>query len=383
MNKIEHLPINWADGLKLRAEHLVENYFSILESNYRTVSQSLTNYNYGLGDALENSGESIEIEISGMTVDTLSVHLKSCNALTRSGIPILFYDGLYGDYIPSATMAANGYSTIGDNAFYILVSVNPYRLIPVGEPDPDEVPLRHPNVLPEIGMHLVPKNQVNKAFYNKNFLIVGEIQTQGNSFSVNRQYIPPLQKSAYHDGVRSFLNQLNHTLHAIRDDIRLIYNRNISDKRRDILANNTFVLCEAFNSFYNSRIFYLEQIAEEQPPIFIVQAINELANKLASALQTISETEREELLQYYYEWTDITPSDFMRDMENVVSLKYNHTEIIDSLNVSGAFITLLRKMFHKMSELEYIGLVRENIVMGEEHKTPLSLQKKKRWFFME
>lgn len=101
----------------------------------------------------------------------------------------------------------------------------------------------------------MPKSQTNKAFYSKNFLIIGEIKSHGNAFAVNRQYIPPLQKSAYHDGLKSFINQLTHILHNIREDIRTIYSRNLSDKRRDALANNTFVLCNAFSSFYNSRIF--------------------------------------------------------------------------------------------------------------------------------
>lgn len=255
-------------------------------------------------------------------------------------------------------------------------------MIPIGEPDPDVVPLHHPHVLPSIKMHIIPKNQTNKAFYSKNFLIIGEIKSHGNAFAVNRQYIPPLQKSVYHDGLKSFINQLTHILHNIREDIRTIYSRNLSDKRRDALANNTFVLCNAFSSFYNSHIFFIEQIAQEQPPIFLIQAVNELANGLVSALQTLSETMREELLQYYYEWTNITPSDFMHSIEKVAGITYEHTDISSSLHTLGAFLSLLERMFHKMGELEYIGLVRENIVVGEESTASPQEEKKKKWSFM-
>lgn len=383
MNKIEHLPINWVNGLKLTAGHFLGNYYNTMDTIYKSTEGWLTDYNYGLGRTFGDSNDSIEFEINGESLETLSVRLKSCNALTRNGLPIIYYENLYGDNVPTATLIENGYSTVKDNSFFILVSVNPYEMLPIGEPDPEESPLHHPNVLPKIGLHIIPRSQVNKAFYNKNFLVVGEIKVHGNAFSVNRQYIPPLQKAAYHDGVKTFINQLAYTLHTIKENIRLIYNRNISDKRRDVLANNTFMLCEAFNSFYNNRIFFIEQVSGEQPPIFLIQTVNELANNLASALQTITETDREELLQYYYEWTNITPSDFMRSMENVIGITYDHMDIGLSLKVLGEFMTLLSKMFHKMSELEYIGLVRENIVVGEESNLPFVGEKKRKWSFME
>ena len=41
-------------------------------------------------------------------------------------------------------------------------------------------------------------------------------------------------------------------------------------------------------------------------------------------------------------------------------------------------MTLLGTMFHKMGELEYIGLVRENIVVSEESSSPLPEEKKKK-----
>ena len=101
-----------------------------------------------------------------------------------------------------------------------------------------------------------------------------------------------------------------------------------------------------------------------------MQAVNELANGLNSALQSLSETEREQLLQYFYEWTNVTPSEFITKIESVTKLMYDHTNINQSLQTAGAFVTLLSNMFHKMSELEYIGMVRENIIVGDEsHET--------------
>ena len=149
-------------GLKLTSKHFFANQYSQTEALNREAGRSLTSYNYGLGEVLEGIGDNLEIEISGDTMSTLCVRLKSCNAITKGGLPIVYYDGLYGDEKPSATISESGLQA-EDSEYMVLISVDPYHLIPVGEPDPEEVPLHHPYVLPSIKLHIVPKNQVNKS----------------------------------------------------------------------------------------------------------------------------------------------------------------------------------------------------------------------------
>lgn len=168
MKTLTYLPVNWVNGLKLTSQHFFANQYCQTEALNREAGRSLTSYNYGLGEVLEGIGDNLEIEISGDTMSTLWVRLKSCNAITKGGLPIVYYDGLYGDEKPCATISESGLQT-EDSEYMVLISVDPYHLIPVGEPDPEEVPLHHPYVLPSIKLHIVPKNQVNKSFYSQNF----------------------------------------------------------------------------------------------------------------------------------------------------------------------------------------------------------------------
>lgn len=381
MKTIIYLPINWAHGLKVTSQHFFASHYSQTESLNREAGRNLTSYNYGLGEELEGIGSNLEIDVSGDTMSNLCVRLKSCNAITKGGLPIIYYEGLYGNEKPTASISESDMQA-DDSEYMVLVSVDPYRMVPVGEPDPEEVPLHHPYVLPSIKLHIIPKSQVNKSFYSQNFLLVAEVCRQGNTYKINHQYIPPVQRSAYYDGIKTFISQLSRTLRSIKEDVKLIYSRNVADKRRDTLANNTFELCKAFNTFYNSKIFFIEQMAHEQPPIHLVQSVNELANGLNATLQSFSETEREKLLQYFYEWTNVTPSEFVTKIEKVTGLIYDHTDINQSLQTTGALITLLSRMFHKMSELEYIGMVRENIVVGDETHEEAVTPKKRSWSFI-
>lgn len=168
MKTLTYLPVNWVNGLKLTSQHFFANQYCQTEALNREAGRSLTSYNYGLGEVLEGIGDNLEIEISGDTMSTLCVRLKSCNAITKGGLPIVYYDGLYGDEKPCATISESGLQA-EDSEYMVLISVDPYHLIPVGEPDPEEVPLHHPYVLPSIKLHIVPRNQVNKSFYSQNF----------------------------------------------------------------------------------------------------------------------------------------------------------------------------------------------------------------------
>lgn len=168
MKTLTYLPVNWVNGLKLTSQHFFANQYCQTEALNREAGRSLTSYNYGLGEVLEGIGDNLDIEISGDTMSTLCVRLKSCNAITKGGLPIVYYDGLYGDEKPCATISESGLQA-EDSEYMVLISVDPYHLIPVGEPDPEEVPLHHPYVLPSIKLHIVPKNQVNKSFYSQNF----------------------------------------------------------------------------------------------------------------------------------------------------------------------------------------------------------------------
>lgn len=168
MKTLTYLPVNWVNGLKLTSQHFFANQYCQTEALNREAGRSLTSYNYGLGEVLEGIGDNLEIEISGDTMSTLCVRLKSCNAITKGGLPIVYYDGLYGDEKPCATISESGLQA-EDSEYMVLISVDPYHLIPVGEPDPEEVPLHHPYVLPSIKLHIVPKNQVNKSFYSQIF----------------------------------------------------------------------------------------------------------------------------------------------------------------------------------------------------------------------
>ena len=86
MKKIEHLPVNWVNGLKLNNGHFFETYYNMVDTVRQNREEGLTSHSYGFGENLMGTKNPIEWEIKGDSFETFSIRLKSCNAVTRSGL---------------------------------------------------------------------------------------------------------------------------------------------------------------------------------------------------------------------------------------------------------------------------------------------------------
>ncbi len=379
MKKIEHLPVNWVNGLKLNNGHFFETYYNMVDTVRQNREESLTSYSYGFGENLTETKNPIEMEMKGDTIETFSIRLKSCNAITRSGLSIIYDPTLYGDYVPTVKVKEVDADLKKDQIFYIVLSVNPYKLLPVGMPDPEVTPLHHPYALPEINLQLMTEAQVNRDFMEYNCIIAGKCIAEGGLFKIDEQYIPPVQRICHDERLLSFLDIFQKHVKGIYDYTLSIYRKNVTDARRDKLVENTFALCNAVQDFYDMSIFDLERLSAEQPPIHLVYLANRLANKLLTTLRIMPEKESEYLLQYFNEWTNISPAEVQQTLGEVEGIEYKHTDIRPTLKSIISFMKLLEKLFKKMSELEYVGLMRENIILSEDSDGNTSENDKKSW----
>jgi len=233
--------------------------------------------------------------------------------------------------------------------------------------------------LPEITIQLVLEQNLNKAFLESNSIVASKIVIDGGTFAVDANYIPTIQRIDYSEQAVNFLDYMTTTLGQIHDNALKVYAKNVSDPHRSTLADNTFALCDVVKNFYSQHVFDLKNIAKEEPPVFLVKLSNRLANLLLTSLRSLPEKDFETLLQYFSEWTGIRPSDFMHQASDVAHLIYDHKEINASFTLIASFLTTLDTLFRKLSKLEYVGLIKENIVISEDSNGKASESERKSW----
>ncbi len=379
MKTHSYLPINWTDGVKLTKDHFIENYFNFITTINDYNKVVLNEFNYGIIDVASDTSFQIEAKNEGDS--HLIVTLKQCNIIAKNGHLIVFNSKIYGEDFPQASINASDLDQNSTDTYYVVVSVNPYKLIPVGIPDPEIVPLHHPHAAPEIKLHIINQNAVNQNFLEGYFLILKKYKFQNGAFVENKKYIAPVVKAKNNSTLSNFITNGHLELYQIYDFSIKIHKKNIHNSMNNRLVLNTFSLCEKIIQYYNENNFYLKNISKEEPPIFMFEKIIILANSLLATLTLMDEKDKEMLLQYYYEWIDVKPSELLSVLFDVKDAVYDHNDIYETLEKSDQFIGILKKLWQKLSELEYIGVRKENIVISEETKT--AAPKSRTWSILD
>jgi len=69
----------------------------------------------------------------------------------------------------------------------------------------------------------------------------------------------------------------------------------------------------------------------------------------------------------------------MHKTSSIAHLEYNHLEINILFTEIASFLNIIDTLFHKLSELEYVGLIKENIIISEDNNGKASENERKSW----
>lgn len=383
MKKEKYYAINWVDGVKINKDHFIKDHNHATETMRDYASLAIKSNNYGLLEPADGILAPLDIVVQIHTEERLVLKLKSCNVITSKGCRIQFSTDMYGGEAPIASIESKSIDSTSNLEFYVVLTVSPFDLVPVGEPDPEVIPLHHPHVLPKIELIIIPMSQFNTNFLKKSFLLIGKIHWKNNSFIYDKSYIPPVTKIKYHTELFSFYNKISQVVIRLRNHSVTIHRKNRSKAQTNKLVSNTFLLCKNVLSYVSQYAFQFNQYGEEESPVFIANAMAVLANYLSCELAIMEDEERENLLQYYYEWTDVKPSVFQSAIGDVIDMKYDHLEINDMVEKTDFFIAIIDTLWRKLSELEYIGQRKDNIVISEEKQTIRDRSQDRSWSIID
>ncbi|WP_459211970.1 hypothetical protein [Aquimarina rhabdastrellae] len=383
MAHTNHYAINWTDGVKITKDHFTESYFNTVENIREATAAQIHTYDYGLLKSRENAPSSLELEIHTHTQERLEIRLQNCNAVTAGGCRIEFSSMMYGEELPAAIIESKDIDVNSNLEFYLMLTVNPFELVPIGEPDPEVIPLHHPYVLPKINLNIIPENQFNTNFFEKYYLLVGKIQWKNGSFIIDQKYIPPVSRIRYHKSLHAFSKRIAQVLINLRNYSIIIQKKNKEKYQTNSLVRNTFSLTNKVMDFVSQHTFEFNQLIEEQPPIYIAQKVSILANYLSTALAIMEEVDKEKLLQYYYEWIDVKPSDFESTLGDLIGLQYDHNDINKMIDTVDYFIAIIDRLWKRLSDLEYIGQRKDNIVISEESISIKEPEKSRSWSIID
>ena len=168
--------VNWTDGMKLNKDHFIEQENWVQEGIRDSASIRLTNFNYGLLKGSTDS--SLELMLNIDQDNQLNIKVTDCIAITRGGRRIEFdIQNIQKLQYPLEKLTTDfNISEASNEMFDIILAVLPDSRIPVGIPNDNEIPFRHPFVLPEYQIHVIPTKQVNASQMWNNHITIGKFQ---------------------------------------------------------------------------------------------------------------------------------------------------------------------------------------------------------------
>lgn len=361
---IKHNAINWVDGMKVSQTHFNEQDNFIIDSIRDGNSLQINNFNYGILPLSGQFSDKMVFEIYSTATNDAQLVIKNCNAITLAGYRIEIPDFSVNVRSLAKNLSSTDENIDGD--YYILISVNPFNKVPFGEIDPEETPPRHPHTKPNYNIEMVDVAALNSNLAGGNYIVLGKVNFRANFAQIDANFIPPVTSVQSHQKLVDYYSGYLRSVSNLQQFTFKILQKSSHKDQNTALATNVRALCKVLINSLADNYFQFKNMSLEQPPIYLVDIFSKTALHLYNATQMIPNAELEEMLNYSLEWSEVAPHTFIGQLTVVSEISYDHYNCGEYLKNIQSLLNCLEIVFGKLSELDYIGQRKENIIVTEQ-----------------
>jgi len=356
-----YLPVNWADGMKINKDHFRNDQQA---NNWQQAMHTrvfINEYNYGLFVSGE-AGRSIVVTTDNQQQVTIS--MLSCYAITPGGYLVHVEEGnslmalVPGLQMPYAQLAS------ADAEYYVMLAVNPFNRVPVGQPDAEESQLRPPYTAPAYSLHLVDiRDKIPGDFH----LPLGRIKVSEGKVLADEDYIPPCTSVAAHRALTEFHADIGHFFGSMESYVLRIQQKVIQKHQQNDLSLIIGELCNVISIYCCGEYQRVLLEYRSQPPVRLVAGVAGLARLMKNKIDIHTGAAKDELLNYFSEWCGITQAEWETALTGLSNFRYDHMNAGEAVRVVQQFIRLTLRLFSTLASLEYIGRKRDAGIFVKEH----------------
>lgn len=374
MERMNHLLVNWVDGMKISKQQFLDLENSLLDSLRDTNALALTDYNFGLLPAPEPGRDSLSIDVNSEWAE-----LKYCRAVTRAGARIEIIDLDDSTLRRPVPELMGGFDFQQASEWYVMVQVNPFERVPYGSPASDTNPLRHLHAIPRYELRIIPREQAASSKIAAYAIPVAKIRG-GVVRGVERDetYIPPCAHLNSSTELIRTHQRLEQDLSFILDKAVVIVQKISFRRKRETLnplANDIYLLASRTMEFITDNLDAYRLLLPHQPPIMFIEQFMRLARTEYTALMLI---QYKDLTQDYFRQRirDFQYPVFDSAIQGLVGLVYNHFEIRQALDKVENLLGQLKVLFGSLATLDYENLptydpvTRTQNWSNEQHQQP-------------
>ncbi len=382
MQDSNYLPVNWTDGMKINKSHFIAQDNAVTHYIAQMAGSFLHDYNYGLLPGA-SGGPALKLFLSTDNQQRVQVRIQQCKAVTAGGYYFDFREdtAIGGNSLqaPLVTNPAPFKDLKARSAlFYIILTVHPHKRVPYGAADPGELPPRVPFTRPFFSVDLVPQEEVTRNKPGGFQLVVGKVKMEELRAQLEEDYIPPCHNIASHSDLLEIHAAMEQFLGKMENWSITILQKIFQKKQTNDLSTIVQKICEQVLVLTASQLAELKAMGIVQPPIWMVSKASAMARLIKNILDTYLGSGKEELVNYFTEWCNISQGELEGAITGLANYQYDHLDINGSVEKITVFTKILSQLFHQLSRLEYIGkrkdsgiFVKEEVISSAEpQQTP-------------
>jgi hypothetical protein len=359
--------VNWVNGMKIKKDHFIqqENAF---EDRIRDVAGCfLSSFSYGLLPTWTTDDTSFRIVTQISNHKFLNLSVFQIRALTQGGARIEFPGSANPtEFSVDLTDEIEAAKKENGIEYFIMLSINPFMKEPSGEFNAEEEPPRHPDARPSLKINLITKKLISREGVLPFSLLIGKIYILPDRMELSENYIPAcmtvrshIRLISFHSSLEKFYNQLEINLLSIIRKIR-------EKSQESNLAGSVLNLSLGLLDFISINILRIRWQMADQPPVLLFENIASLARIMRNTIDCNTSVSKEELLNYFSNWSELKQSDFEKLLVRCINFEYEHNEISHHIEQFSEFISIISSLFAKLESLAYIGKKKETNIFVKE-----------------
>jgi hypothetical protein len=370
MQESNFLPVNWTDGMKINKSHFIAQDNAVLYYSAQMAGSFLNDYNYGLLPS-GSGGPALKLFISTDNQQRVQVRVQHCRAITAGGYYFDFReDTALGGNSLQVPLVTNPilFKDLKGRAslFYIIVTLQPFKRVPYGAVDPSELPPRVPYTRPFFSVDLVPVEEMTRNKPGGFQLAVGKVRIEELRAQLEDDYIPPCHNIASHTDLLEIHAAMEQFLGKMENWSIQILQKILQKKQANDLSTIVQKLCEQLLVLTAAQLAELKATGIVQPPVWLVSKASALARLIKNILDIYLGSGKEELMNYFTEWCNISQGELEGAITVVANYQYDHMDINNAVEKITTFTRLLSHLFHQLARLEYIGKRKETGIFVKE-----------------
>ena len=364
IEKLNHFPVNWIDGMKINKSHFLDVQNFVSDSIRDSVGIHTSMMNYGLLPVAEPIKMNLIIDNHKL----LRIKVEECHAITPNGSRI---DIGTSESLSLSIPYPEAVRELKENENAVLlacISVNHFKRTPYGEPDPEENPPRYPYTHPEYSLNLIPEDELkNTIGFGANYLTIGKILVSAGESKIDDNYIPPSVSVSSHQKLQDLYTEIDRFYGQIELYAVQIAQKIHAKKQSNDLAVMMEMMSDKTLNYLGMEINRLRWMSPHTPPANMLLSVVALARVLKNFIDARSGAGKEELLNYFAEWCNVSQGDFEVIFSETINTDYNHNQIDRVISKITRFMKTLEDLFSILSRLDYIGKKRDGSIFVSEN----------------